>query len=146
MTSGTNYTGENMNRDVSPDQTLNGLLADWHKWQADAPVNGSDRLDDPLFRDVKSGRCWDSADEIIEADLRGDTMKTIEFCVTGDSKGQGGLPEPHRAAIYNLARNQATGVSVWRSPRLPADPLERGVVVLEAKNILMRKLITAGIM
>ena len=133
-------------RDISPDDVLSGLLADWHKWMSAAPINGTDRLDDPTFRDVKSGRCWDSADDIIEADLKSDTMKTIDFCVTGDARGQGGLMEPHRAAIYSLARNKATGHSVWRSPRLPTDPIERGVIVLEAKNMLMRKLIIAGVM
>ena len=104
-------------------------------------------MDDPTFRDAKSGgRCWDSADDIIEADLKRDTLKTVDFCVAGDARGQGGLVEPYRAAIYILARNQATGMSVWRSPRLPADPLERGVIVMEAKNMLMRKLMVAGVM
>jgi hypothetical protein len=134
-----------MMRDITPDQLLHSLLADWHRWMAATPINSVDRLDDPTFRDVKSGRCWDSSDDIIAADLKSDTMKTIEFCVTGDRKGQGGLMEPYRAAIYNLARNQAMGITCWRSPRLPADPIERGIVVLEAKNMLMRKLLTAGV-
>lgn len=131
---------------ISPDSILKDLLADWHRWMAATPINGSDRLDDPTFRDVKSGRCWDSADEIIEADLKSDTMKTIDFCVAGDARGQGGLDEPYRAAIYTVARNQCTGYSVWRNPRLPADPAERNVVVLEAKNMLIRKLLVAGVM
>ena len=131
---------------MTPDTLLNGLLADWHRWMAASPINGTDRMDDPTFRDVKSGRCWDSADDIIEAELKSDTMKTIDFCVAGDARGQGAMAEPYRAAIYTVARNQSTGSNTWSSSRLPADPMERGVIVMEAKNMLTRRLMTAGVM
>ena len=133
-------------RDITPDEILNSLLSDWHQWMTGAQINGVDRMDDPAFRNARAYRGWDSSEEVIEKELHSDTMKTIDFHVSGDSRGQGGLAEPYRSAIYCLARNCHAGVSVWSSPRLPQDPMERGVIVLEARNQLMRRLIAAGVM
>lgn len=135
-----------MMRDISPDEILNSLLSDWHHWMTGAQLNGTDRLDDPAFRNARANHSWDSSDEVIEKALHSDTMKSVDFHISGDSRGQGGLAEPYRAAIYCLARNCHSGVYVWSSPRLPKDPMERGVIVLEARNQLMRRLMAAGVM
>lgn len=132
-----------MKRDISPDEVLNSLLSDWHHWQSARPVNGCDRLagGEPGSRDG-----WDSADEETDKALHASTMQTIDFHVSGDSSGHGGLKEPHQSAIYCLARNCYAGSNVWSSPRLPRDALERVVITQEARNMLMRKLISAGVM
>jgi secreted PhoX family phosphatase len=114
------------------------VIARWHVWAKGysvVRVAGSD----PMFRDAKAGRCWDSADDILEAEINSKIMKAVDFQVSE-------MADPHRSAIHENARNCATGVSVWRSPRLPADPLERGVIVLEARNMLMRRLMAAGVL
>jgi hypothetical protein len=125
---------------------LDDLLSRWHHWMKEKPLNGVDRLDDPMFRDTANRSGWDSSSDIIDADLLAHTMSAIDFQVSGDSRGQGGLPEPYRAAIYILARNCYTGRKVWMSPRLPQDPEERGVVLMEARNMLTRRLMAAGVM
>ncbi len=125
---------------------LDDLLSRWHYWMKEKPLNGVDRLDDPNFRDVQNRSGWDSASDIVDAELNATTMRAIDFHVSGDGRGQGGLPEPWRAAIYCIARNCYTGRKVWLSPRLPRDPEERGIVLLEARNMLTQRLMRAGVM
>jgi hypothetical protein len=128
------------------DSVLDDVLSRWHHWMKGKPVNGVDRLDDPAFRDACTRSGWDTADEILDRELEHQVMRAVDFHVSGDERGQGGLPEPYRAAIYSIARNCYTGRKVWMSPRLPRDPLERGVVLMEARNLIARRLIEAGVM
>ena len=97
-----------------------------------------------MFRNVKSGKTWDSTGQVIQDELNGSTMEAIDFHV-------GELPDeaktkPYRSAIYAIARNLHVGASVWSSPRLPVDAEERAVVVMEARNMLTKRLIAAGVM
>lgn len=55
------------------------------------------------------------------------------------------MRDPHRSAIYALARNLVTGVDVWRSPRLPKIPAERDAIVAQARQILTARLIADGL-
>ena len=117
---------------------LDDILSRWHQWSKSysvVRVAGSD----PMFRNAKAGRGWDTTDEILDSEINAKIMKSVDFQV-------GEMQEPHRSAIYENARNCATGHSVWRSPRLPACQLERGVIVVEARNQLMRRLMAAGIL
>lgn len=117
---------------------LDDWLSRWHAWGKSYKAN-QQTARDPVFRDAKSGRGWDSIDEIIEDDLIGSTLESIDFHVSE-------MQDPYRAAIYVLARNLSTGRSVWLSPRLPQDPIERGIVVAEARNQLTKRLMAAGVM
>jgi hypothetical protein len=126
-----------MMRDES-DLILDDLLSRWHEWARGfqvCPQPGAD----PMFRNAKSGRGWDTVDDIIETELSTSTMEAVDFEV-------GETPEPHRSAIYAHARNLASRCAVWSSPRLPQDPKERAILVLEARTVLMRRLLRAGIM
>jgi len=127
------------------DAILDDLLSRWHHWMKDKPINGVDRLDDPAFRDAQSRSGWDSADDLLDGHLEAVKMQAIDFHVSGDARGQGGMPEPYRAAIYCIARNCYTGRKVWMNPRLPRDPQERGVVLMEARNLLTLRLLAAGV-
>lgn len=127
------------------DAILEEILSRWHNWMREKPVNGVDRMDDPAFRDAPTRSGWDSSGDVIDAELNAQTMRAVDFHVGGDMRGQGGMQEPHRSAIYILARNCYTGRKVWLSPRLPKDPEERGILIQEARNILVRKLMTAGV-
>lgn len=117
---------------------LEDLLVRWHAWGKAYKAN-QQAPSDPMFRNAKTGRGWDSIDDIIEDDLMGSTLEAIDFHVSE-------MQDPYRAAIYVLARNLYTGRSVWMSPRLPEDALERGIIVAEARNQLTRRLMAAGVM
>lgn len=117
---------------------LDDLLARWHhhcKNYSPVPVAGCD----PMFRNAVSPKGWDSTADIADDTVNSAQMKAVDFHV-------GEMKEPYRAAIYITARNCYTGHNVWLSPRLPADREEREIVILEARNIITRKLMAAGAM
>lgn len=121
------------------DVILSDLLERWHIWARGFNVCNPPGAD-PMFRNVKSGRRnWDSLDQIIEDDLSASTMEAIDFEV-------GEMPEPSRSAIYAHARNLAAKYAVWGSPRLPQDAKERALLVLDARAMLVKRLLRAGIM
>lgn len=117
---------------------LDALLSEWHHWARAEPLQPS-RGADPMFRNAKSSKGWDSTSEVIEDEIRDKTMKAIDFQVSE-------MHDPHRSAIYIHARNCCTGRNVWLSPRLPADPMERAVILMEARNQLTRRLLGAGVL
>lgn len=120
------------------DVILSDLLARWHAWGKSYKPNQQTPRD-PIFRDAKTSRGYDTTDEIIEDELMGSTLETIDFQVSE-------MKDPHRTAIYFLARNLYTGRSVWLSKRLPEDALERGTIIAEARNILTKRLMSCGVM
>jgi hypothetical protein len=130
-------------RDLTQKDILDTLLRDWHEWQKGySPVPTCSA--DPMFRNAKSSKGWDSTSDVIQDELHGSTMETIEAQVAE-------LPDipktqPYRSAIYAIARNLHVGANVWSNPRLPADQLERGVVIMEARNLLTKRLIAAGVL
>jgi len=117
---------------------LDDLLSRWHSWARSYKANQQTPRD-PIFRDAKSSRGWDTTDHIIEDEIHGSMMEAIDFQVSE-------MKDPHRAAIYALARNLSTGRSVWLSPRLPTDPLARATVVAEARNQITKRLMAVGVM
>ena len=119
-------------------QILDDILSRWHSWARNYKANQQTPRD-PVFRDAKSGRGWDSTDEIIEDEITNSMMEAVDFQVSE-------MKDPHRAAAYVLARNLSTGRSVWLSPRLPVDPIERATVVAEARNQLTKRLMAVGVM
>jgi hypothetical protein len=130
-------------RDLTQKDLLDSLLKDWHAWQTGYSPVPTCRAD-PMFRNAKSSKGWDSTSDVIQDELHGSTMETIEFQVSQ-------LPDepkvkPYRSAIYAIARNLHVGANVWNSPRLPADQLERGIVIMEARNLLTKRLIQAGVL
>ena len=116
---------------------LDALLGEWHNWaRGYSPVPTCGAV--PMFRNAKSSKGWDSAAEVVEDELSSKTMQAVDFHV-------GELQEPYRSAIYAHARNCHTGRKVWSSPRLPVCPMERGLVLAEAKNMIARRLLSAGV-
>ena len=116
---------------------LDDLLKSWHQWakgyQHVGGINSS-----PMFRDAKTSRGWDTLDVIVDETIDSCRMESINFHVFE-------LQPDHRTAIQLNARNLATGVSVWNSPRLPQDPQARVVLVIEARSRLLRRLLSAGV-
>jgi hypothetical protein len=117
---------------------LDDLLSRWHhhcKGYSPVPVQGAD----PMFRMAVRPRGYDTATAIMEDEAERIKMEAMDFHVYE-------LGDPHRSAILILARNCYTGRSVWLSPRLPKDPMERGVIVGQARSMLTRRLMAAGVM
>lgn len=115
---------------------LDDILSQWHAWSKGYRMGQQGAC--PMFRQARSPRGWEDSSDITASDVHQSTMETVDFQV-------GEMRDPHRAAIYAHARNLHTGRAVWSSPRLPSDPQERAVVMTEAQNLLLRRLMSAGV-
>ena len=117
---------------------LDDLLSRWHSWaRGYRPVVQPGA--DPMFRNAKSGKSWDSTSDIVEDEIESNMLKVVDFQV-------GEMAEPGRSAIYCHARNCCTGRQVWMSPRLPRDPAQRATILAAAKVEITRRLMAAGVM
>ncbi len=116
---------------------LNDLLAQWHRWASGyrhcAGVGTS-----PMFRDARTSRGWDSVSDIVDSEIDGGTMEAVNFHVNE-------LSPAHRTALQLQARNLYTGASVWSSPRLPQDPQARAMLLGDARSLLLKRLLAAGV-
>lgn len=119
---------------------LDAILSLWHRWQqSDKGVNGFNR------RALVVGDCrpwrlqYEGQQDQLDADLDNARCRQVHHEVNQ-------LGEPHRTAIFEDARNLCTGLAVWRSPRLPADPEDRKSLVRLARASLTLRLRSAGVM
>lgn len=118
--------------------TLEDILSRWHhycKQYSPVPVSGAD----PMFRAAVSPKGWDDTSDIADDAVHRQQMAAVDFAVSE-------MQDPYKAAIYIKARCCYTGNNSWLSPRLPQDPLERGVVVRDALRQLTKRLIAAGVL
>ena len=116
---------------------LDDLLGRWHQWSRAFKVV-SQRSADPMFRNARTSKGWDSVSDIVDEEISASLMESIDFEVSE-------MQDPHRSAIHEVARNCATGYQVWRSPRLPVNPAERAAIVVEARQQLTKRLMDCGV-
>lgn len=119
-------------------QLFDDILRRWHHWSRGyRPI--ADVGSSPMFNQAKSGRQYETQYDLAERSLEDSTMESVDFHVYE-------LPPTQRTAIQINARNIATGRSVWKSERLPADATERAIVLAGARAALMARLMDAGIL
>lgn len=116
---------------------LDDILSRWHHHSSGYnPMKAPGA--DPMFRNAKSGRGWDTGEGVDDA-LNNSTMERVDFEVSE-------MADPHRTAIHINARNCATGRNVWSSLRLPVDPLACAAMVCDARALLTVRLAAAGVL
>ena len=124
---------------------IDDLLADWHIYASrTAIVSMPGKC--AMFAQSQSPRHWDTTGDIDDAHIHQSTMAALDFAILGDTRGQGGLDEPYRAAVTCYARNLVAKVSVWSNPRLPTDQMKRIEVTNHALEMLAKKLKSAGVL
>lgn len=131
-----------MNNDLKLDFILNGLLADWFVWRRQYKMTRGYSSRDSTSRDYRTPGHWDWQNGAADAKADDLVMRAFDKCVER-------VPNhPHlwNTALQYEAMNIHAGAAVWSSPRLPRDPDERAVLVLEARNMLMVELRKAGVM
>ena len=112
-----------------PQQDILDMLVFWWRYERGwLPVAGYPE-ECPSTRGYKVSSQYDTDNGAEETDARGMLAKRIGHAVAS-------IDEPYRSALYLLARNSSTGVSVWISPRLPTDDTERAQLVAEAVDRL----------
>jgi hypothetical protein len=126
----------NMTQEVS--EQIEDLLVTWHYWmQAQRPWLGAPRVS-PGFAHA------DTTDVYEEGDDRDDKInryqaEQVNVCIDE-------LCFEHRLVIGVHAKNKASGVAVWRNPRLAyLSPEARHAAYQEAKVALMQRLHKRGL-
>lgn len=118
------------------DSLLSEMLQAWHRWAAGYQHVGGINTS-PMFRGGKPNNTRQD-DDGVDGSLHNSTMETIDAQIMD-------MEPTHRTVLQLQARNLVTGVAVWRSPRLPDDAEERTIILIEARNRLMRRLIDVGV-
>lgn len=121
------------------DVLLNDLLASWHKWASRYRYGKGYPAAAASCRPARASRQRDDENGALDAAIEDSRMEAMDAAMSR-------VPQPHLTALQFQARNMATGNSVWISPRLPADQMERAVLTLEARNKLLKELSKDGVL
>ncbi len=139
MTEAPERTAMDQPTEADVNQKLNDLLAKWHAWSNSYSLGKGYPSSDPIFGSSKAPSHWDSRNGALDAAVDGKIMEAFDAALWE-------VPRPHVIALQFQARNFASRAQVWTSPYLPTDKDELAVLVMEARNMLLRRLARAGVM
>lgn len=118
---------------------LNDLLGRWHAWSSSYSMGKGYPSVDSACRHSRTSKQYDDANGALDASVENKIMEAFDAAIWN-------IQQPHLTALQFQARNFCTGRQVWTSPRLPTDEIERAVLVMEARNMLMKALARGGVM
>ena len=121
------------------DSLLNSLLVQWHQWGMRCSMGRGYPTRDLTCRGAHASRQYDDENGALDAEIDNSVMEAFDHAAYR-------VPQPWLTALQFQAKNLSTGASVWRSPRLPIDALERAILTTEARNKLMRELMKDGVL
>lgn len=121
------------------DYLLDGLLADWHQWSRHTAQRAGYPGKAAGIGSVPSSSQYDWQNGV-ESEL---VDKRI---MLGFDAAINRVPQPWLTALQFEAKNLCVRYAVWVSPRLPTDPQERAVLILEARNKLLKELARDGVL
>ena len=119
--------------------SLDALLIMWHTFASQEGLGWGYPSRAPASHQYRCSRQYDHANGAIDGDVDRHIAQGVGHQVDK-------IADPHRTALHLNARNLKVGVSVWSSPRLPTDQLERAHVVAAARNMLARRLMAEGLL
>lgn len=124
-------------------EALNDLLRRWHAHCLGySPGKGYPSVDSAC-RYSRTSRQYDYENGAMDAAVDSKIMEAFDAVMWT-------LPNdkdyPYLAALQCQARNLWAGSQVWKSPRLPADPMARGVILMDARKMLLKGLARSGVM
>lgn len=125
--------------EIDINQVLNDLLTRWHVWSSAYSFGKGYPSVDSACRDSRTSRQYDDTNGALDASVENKIMEAFDAVAWT-------IPQPHLTALQFQARNFHARRAVWTSPRLPNDEIERGVLLMEARNMLMRALARSGVM
>jgi hypothetical protein len=120
-------------------ETLDDLLIRWHAWTRPVTASRGYGSSAPGCSNWRCSRQYDDANGALDEAMEHEQMRQVDHEIME-------LRDPYRAAVIANARNLATGIAVWSSPRLPQDPEQREAVLMDARQMLTRRLKAAGLM
>jgi hypothetical protein len=121
-------------------EALDDLLSRWHHWQTEQGhstargyASRSQVVGDYIVsrqRDDWNGALYDDEENV--------AMRAVQANVDN-------MTEPYRSAAYVLARSLCLGTTAFTSPRLPQFPAERDRVLAHARQWLVLRLVSGGL-
>jgi hypothetical protein len=112
---------------VSDAQVMD-LLVLWHRSEARwLPVESYPAVC-PSCSGYRASRQYDSNNGASESEALARLVNHVSHVISG-------IQEPHQTALRFLARNRASGASVWSSPRLPESQDELEALTAEAVEL-----------
>ena len=117
-----------MNRDDIEIDVLELLDLWWRYERRWLPVEGFP-AECPSTSGWRASRQWDDQNGAFDGEAEAKLAQRVGQLVAQ-------VEQPWLSALHMLARNRATGASVWRSPYVPTDADERAELVLQAVNRL----------
>lgn len=118
---------------------LSGMLADWHIWSTHTAARSGLPGRAAGFGQSRSNSQydWETGVESELVDRR--IMEGFDATIQR-------IPQPWLTALQFEARNLAVRYQVWHSPRLPANREELDILILEARNRLLKELAKDGVL
>ncbi|WP_101048688.1 hypothetical protein [Macromonas nakdongensis] len=117
---------------------IDDWLRQWHAWcRRDPYANGYYGVS-PGCIHARTSRQYDDFNGNLDVHIDAVEMEAADAIVNA-------MADPWRTALSVQARNLYTGSMVWSSPRLPACPMERQLVLGQARKKFQEALIRAGI-
>jgi hypothetical protein len=123
------------------DGMLNRLLACWYEWTLGYSHTRGYSGSDSTCRDYSTPTHWDWRNGAEDERADQERMRGVDTAI----KRVPNEPRRWRLAIEYEAMNLHSGAAVWTTGRLPKGE-ELAVLVLEARNMLLRELRAEGVM
>lgn len=118
---------------------LSGMLVDWHHYCQHTAERAGYAGKAAVFGQSRSNSQYDwqngVEDELVDKRI----MEGFDASIQR-------IPQPWFTALQFEARNLAVRYQVWASPRLPKDREAREVLILEARNRLLKELARDGVL
>lgn len=118
---------------------LSGMLADWHNWCHHTADRAGHAGKAAVFGQSRSNSQYDWENGLESDAIDRRIMQGFDNAVQR-------IPQPWLTALQFEARNLAVRHQVWASPRLPQDRGAREVLILEARNRLLKELAKDGVL
>ena len=126
-----------MNNDIQ--NVLSGMLADWHNYSRHTSEKHGFAGKAAGFGQSRSNSQYDWQNGVEDEMVDRRIMQGFDAAIQR-------VPQPWFTALQFEARNLAVRYQVWSSPRLPTNRAEREVLILEARNRLLRELARDGVL
>ena len=119
--------------------SLDALLVIWHRHSSGYKFGRAYPGTAAGCEQYRPSRQYDSENGALDSDTDASLAGAIDCLVQK-------MVDPYRNAIHINARNLSTGVSVWPSPCLPFDPVERARIIVEARRQITKLMQADGLL
>lgn len=119
--------------------SLDALLVIWHRYSSGYRFGRAYPGTAAGCEQYRPSRQYDSENGAMDSDADASLAGAVDCLVQK-------MVDPYRNAISINARNLSNGLSVWSSPRLPFDPVERSRIIHQARQQMTKLMQAEGLL